>query len=266
MDTATIAGGQPLSGRTVTVTVSLPAILSGLIILCAGFVGVFALGILLGRGYNIEAHIPQLEKIMPKAGRAGDPSIAARAGPSSGQMRDSRPEAGLAPGKDAPPRAGEERAAERDARPAGAHDQTMRQEDLAYQDSLKPSAGRGAAQRRGGGKEEKSAPREKKTPAGGGAPQEKTAPAEDGSDRRELFNYVYQVAASRDAAASDKLAARLKAAGFRARTESSRDEDPAWHRTMVDFRGSPEGTEALRVQLKNQGFSRILLKSKTPAR
>ena len=244
-------------GRTVTVTLSLPTVISGLIMLCAGFVGVFALGIILGRGHNIESRIPQLERIMPQPEHTGQPRVIAGGEVASGggqtvppaAQNATRPEGGQAAG-----RAG----AETRTPPADPRNQTMDQGDLAYRDSLKHQQPKGSGSRQQPkGKPEQPAKGKTEPPAK--ADQNKPT-------GREVFNYVYQVAASKDSAMADKLAAKLKAAGLKARTEKSQEKNAVWYRTVVDFRGTPDETDGLRAKLKEQGLGRPILKSKTQTR
>ena len=70
----------------------------------------------------------------------------------------------------------------------------------------------------------------------------------------------------KDSAMADKLAAKLKAAGLKARTEKSQEKNAVWYRTVVDFRGTPDETDGLRAKLKEQGLGRPILKSKTQTR
>ena len=143
---------------------------------------------------------------------------------------------------------------------ADSRNQTMDQGDLANRDSLKhqpPQRGGSARQQPAKGKPEQTAKGKTESPAK--ADQNKPA-------GREVFNYVYQVAASKDSAMADKLATKLKAAGLKARTEKSQEGNVVWYRTVVDFRGTPDDTDGLRAKLKEQGLGRPILKSKTPAR
>jgi cell division septation protein DedD len=267
-----ILNKQRFSQRTVNITVSLSTLLSSLIVLCAGFVVVFALGILLGRGYNVEAHIPQLERIMPRAERAEQPAVISHSEPPAGPSREQaakKTEAestqGAAPGSTAQPSgnvrdgAGDSRAAAKQpGPPADAHNQVMQQGELAYRDNLKQQPGaltqkKVSPERQGDKTDGKPAPQSGKSPSGNTATQQ-TA-----------FNYVYQVAAYKDAAPSDKLVARLKAGGIKARTEMAQEGGTVWYRTMVDFRGSPDDTDGLKEKLGALGLTRLLLKSKTQA-
>lgn len=269
------------SGRTVTITLSLPTVVSGLIMLCAGFVGVFSLGILLGRGHNIEARIPQLERIMPQAVHPEQPKIVgqgeSRPAGASGEPagRGTGPETAQAGTQPAAGRSGnpqDNTAAARAAAgpqnpPPDPRNQVMAQGDLAYRDSLKQHA-KPVTSKPGSSKQQppKGKPDKAAKEKADASPQSKQPPADSAADKQGVFNYVYQVAAYKDADMSDKLAAKLKAAGIKARTEKTQEGGGVWYRTVVDFRGSPDDTDGLRTKLKTQGLTRLILRTKVPAR
>lgn len=256
------------SGRTITITLRLPTAVSGLIILCAGFIAVFSLGILLGRGYDIEGRIPQLERIMPQAAHPEQPSVVAQDQTRSiGQSTDSAP-GGTEPAAGGSGSGQDNTAARTVAAPShppsDPRGQVMGQGDLAYRDSLKQRQ-RPSGQKQGAARQEPSGGKTATTAREKTGSAKQTQP-EGAAGKQNAFAYVYQVAAYKDAAMSDKLAARLKAAGIRARTEKFQGSGSTWYRTVVDFRGSPDDTDGLRAKLKAQGLTRLILKSKTPAR
>ena len=297
------------SNRGITVTLSLPTVISGAIMLCAGFIGVFSLGILLGRGHNIESRIPQLERIMPQAAHQEQPKVIAQGEmlPTAPGQGASDPNAGKSAGQDAargggqpspqgtPPAAGQTTAQNpgRGSGPASApgapqpsgqttgrsggaqsgaatplvaagtpppakdaRNQVMDQGDLGYRDSLKQNT-KPIIQRPASAKSQQT---KGKADAAAQAKQ----PQAESAAKNQTFNYVYQVAAYKEADMSDKLAAKLKAAGVKARTEKSQENGGTWYKTVVDFRGTPDDTDKLRAKLKPLGFSRLILKSKVP--
>jgi cell division protein FtsN len=80
------------------------------------------------------------------------------------------------------------------------------------------------------------------------------------------YKYVYQAAAYKDQPSCDRFTAKLKSAGFGARTEKLVDGNGViWFRVMIDFTGTPEATDSLREKLQEHGVPRVLLRSKTPA-
>ena len=78
---------------------------------------------------------------------------------------------------------------------------------------------------------------------------------------------MYQAAAYKNQPACDKFTAKLKSAGFTARTEKLVDSKGVeWFRVMIDFTGTPEATDVLREKIKEFGVPKMLLRSKNPAR
>ena len=258
--------------RNFTVTVSVSAVISSLLLLSAGFVAVFALGVLLGRGYNLEASIPELERIMPQPSPTSAPFVIANdKNASSGLPADADKEASAASG-------------------------ILEQGDLAYPDTLKtpspaarqqpqkPVAAKPAVQEK---KEPPATPKTtdnartaeqaKPKPVPPGTPSVGTAPVRtaakpqttdktaDQTANTRTYHYVYQAAAYKDKPSCDKFAARLTSAGFRARTEHSVDNGTTWYRTVIDFTGKPDDTDQLRERLKKHGVERVIMKTKVPA-
>jgi cell division protein FtsN len=280
-----------MKNRRITISLSPPALVGGLVSLCAGFVLVFSLGVLLGRGYNLETRIPKLERILPERATPAPPQIIAedeKTRSDSGELEENgrqRPRA-------TPERhtsAGSGMAEEN--RPSG----VISQGDLEYRDNLKQSAplSRPAAPPK---PQDKPKPQEKapdrqsanaQTPAGqrdtGAAPDlplpglapERTAPVRTSAQEAaggntvsgdtQMYHYVYQAAAYKDEASCAAFTDRLKRAGLKARMEKSPSGGVIWYRTVVDFTGKPDDTDTLREKLKNHGVPRVILKSKTPA-
>lgn len=235
--------------RTITITVSLPTAISSLIMLCIGFVCVFSIGILLGRGHNIEANIPQLERLMPQAGPTEQP-----------RLIDHDSEQNPPQGTENPQAAAPSRSTAAQQTPQDSRNRVMDQGDLAYRESLKQKPTSSAAQRSASGQAKQPAGKTGQ-PSAGSADQQKSA-----TEGQEIFNYVYQVAAYKDGGMSDKLASRLKTVGLKARTEKSVENGTTWYKTVVDFRGSPDDTNSLRAKLKDQGLTRLILRSKVPVK
>lgn len=224
--------------RTFTLTVGLSTVICSILVICAGFVALFSLGVLLGRGYDPEAGIPELERIMPQPGRPAAPIVI-----SDGE-----------PALEAPSRE------TKTARTNG----ILGQGDLAYPDSLKtPPPSRKAEQPAKPPRQtEKPAPPPTGTAPVTTAAQGQTPPKTEGTQK---FHYVYQVAAYKDQASCDRFAAKLKKAGIKARTQKSTDNGTDWYRIVVDFTGRPDDTDALRNTLQDLGAGKPLLKTKVPA-
>lgn len=242
-------------GRRITVTFSPPALMGALLGLCAGFALVFTLGVLLGRGYNLEKTIPELERVLPTPAATQPPQIIAEDEPLT------PPDA--AAGNTAVATVAEDR-----ARPAG----IIAPGDLEYRDNLKNRAApaRQAAQNppskpspnADARAKPPSKPVETAKPAA--KPEAKTG-AKAGADTQ-VYHYVYQVAAYKAEGPCAAFTNKLKKAGFKARMLKSTEGGVTWYRTMIDFTGKPDETDALREKLKNHGVPKAIIKGKTPAR
>jgi cell division protein FtsN len=263
---------------------------------------VFSLGVLLGRGYNLEARIPELERILPERATPTPPQVIAEdertqsgsAGREPGEHGGQRPQATPEQHTSAGPDMAEEN------RQSG----VISQGDLGYRDNLKQSAplSRPAVPPK---QPDKPKPQEKapdkqadkpkqdrqsanaQAPAGQrdtsavpdlrpqGQTLERTAPvrtsaqeasgSNTASGDTQIYHYVYQAAAYKDEPSCAAFTDKLKKAGFKARVEKSLSDGVTWYRTVVDFTGKPDDTDALREKLKNHGVPRVILKSKTPA-
>ncbi len=62
------AKGKPSGRRYINLSMTVPAFLSSILALIVGLVWIFILGVIMGRGYTPESRIPELGKLMPKAG------------------------------------------------------------------------------------------------------------------------------------------------------------------------------------------------------
>ena len=232
--------------RTITVTLSIPAVISSIIALCIGLTWVFFLGIILGRGHTPEARIPELERIMPQAQTAQAPQVVTPA-----------------PHTPAPPAPTAQETAE------AQRNTVIDQGDLGYRESLKPSPPpRGQRQNTKPGQpgaSQKPQAGAKPETAGGKSVAGKPADNKP-SGKEQAFNYVYQVAAYKDAPSSDKMAEKLKKTGIQARTQKEVEDGKTWFKTVVDFRGTPDDTNGLRTKLSAHGIKRLILKSKVPTK
>ncbi|MDR1685052.1 MAG: SPOR domain-containing protein [Desulfovibrio sp.] len=250
--------------REIVLSLRPAQIVGGIIVLCLGYAAVFFLGVVLGRGYTPEAGIPKLARLMPEASAPVSPRVVA--------AEEEKP-AQESTVPSSPP-------------PGGDEDTPFTQADLDYRERFKhrqqaASQVQGAG-RTGNGTGQSARGNERKVDgrnaaqtrknADGKAPEAAGATAKSGKnpaappDRAgEMYHYVYQVASYKDHASGDSFAKRLRAAGFEVRTEQSTGSGVTWFRTMVEFTGRPDDTDALRKKLKRFGVSRALLRSKTPA-
>ena len=255
---STSVNKRPPSRRTITVTLSISTVVSSLIVLCAGFICVFSLGIILGRGHNPEAAFPAIEKWMPHPTVKDTPRIVSGAETPNVQSDARKADAG----KGAEGSATRQPDTSTTAQGTGSHSRVIDPGELVFRDNLKPPA---SSSRRTTAQQTQT-PKPPQPARVAPATEKNAQSASAGKEiAQSVFNYVYQVAAYKDAGPSDKLAAKLKSAGINARTEKSVDKGTTWFKTVVDFRGTPDATDALRKKLQGQGFDRLILKSKTPA-
>ena len=262
------------AGKRITLSLTPAALAGGVISLCAGFVLIFFLGVLLGRGHNLEERIPKLERILPEPATPAPPHIIAEdvpapAGQTSQAPLEQQAGSGASSGTTGGPNAPS------DIRQDG----VIPQGELAFRDNLRTPASQArqpqAAGQVGGQaatppSSGQSAQRailqaaQPTTPPPGiqAAPPTSPAPAVD----TQVYHYVYQVAAYRGEAACLAFVDRLQRAGLRARMEVAGDDGgTTWYRALVDFTGRPDETHALREIIQGFGIDRIMMRSRTPA-
>lgn len=103
-----------------------------------------------------------------------------------------------------------------------------------------------------------------------GKPADKPAdkPAASTSSERaageNVFDYIYQVAASGDKAATNDLKNKLINNGFKASIVEAQKDGKTIYRLNVAFRGTPEDTRTLSEDLKKVGINNKILIKKTP--
>ena len=77
-----------------------------------------------------------------------------------------------------------------------------------------------------------------------------------------IFDYQYQVAATKDLDGAKRLVTQLRADGLRASMVQGNRDGSKLYRVHVDFRGTPSDTNQLREKLSKFGIDRVLLKTK----
>lgn len=88
-------------GKKLTLSVGMGTVINTILVLCAGFVCVFTLGILLGRGYDPENLLPGLERAMPKPAPMEPPLVLSAADPAEAAPEQAAPEAAFPSSKTA---------------------------------------------------------------------------------------------------------------------------------------------------------------------
>lgn len=242
-----------LKKRTITLSMTVPAVITSIIGLVLTLLWVFFLGIILGRGHMPESTIPQLNSMMPQpvptapAQLVGVP-LAAQSG-----------QAGATNASMAPPRP-----VVTASRPQS---QVMPQEDLDFRSSLKPkpSVASAAPAKRPQTKAEKAAAAKeeaKKAEAAKLKAQKASPPAATG--KAEQFDYQFQLAAYKTPEQADALTVRLKKAGFKVATVKSVEKGTTWYRNVLYFRGASDDVDTLRASLKKQNITQLIRKEKKP--
>lgn len=252
-------GGAPGSGsrggkkRVITFSLSPAQLLSSI----AGFgivlVWVFILGVILGKGYAPEAHIPELERLMPKNEQADTPRVITPDHPIQNVDNIDEDESTSA---------------------------VIPPEDMAYRQSLKGTAQQPSTssrtqttapqqrQNQTAQSTQQPAAQQRNSPTQPAAQQQASAgqqTATQTADTR-LYDYVYQVAAYKDQASCDALVQKLKQNGFKASTEKSESNGSTWYKTLIHFRGTPDDVDKLREGLAVHKLDRLIMRSKTPVR
>lgn len=248
------AGGALLrrGARSFEISLSPARMLGGLLLLSLGFVSVFCLGVVIGRGHEPEAGIPELARMMPEPAQRNTPRIIdadSAQEPATGAQNASQT-AGR-PGIIAPADLEYRAHLKEPPRASGPKDGTAPQAQVQTQ-SPRPAPPAQSA--------------DKKAAASQAASQAAAGEQRAKNPDQQIYHYSYQAASFKDSPSCDSFAAKLTRAGFKARTEKIEADGKSWYRVMVDFTGRPDDTDALRDKLKAHGVPKALLRVKTPAR
>lgn len=243
-------GGRGGKKHVITFSLSPAQLLSSI----GGFgivlVWVFILGVILGKGYAPEAHIPELEKLMPKNEQADTLRVITPDNSAGGADVDE----------------GSENTSS-----------VIPPEDMAYRQSLKgsaqqspPAASRGqnppAAQQQPTRTTPPAAAQQQGAAQAGQPATQQNTPSRIQPADSQIYDYVYQVAAYRDQASCDALVQKLGRNGFKASTEKSDNNGSVWYKTLIHFRGAPDDVDKLREGLAAHKLDRLIMRSKTPVR
>lgn len=243
------AGGS--GGLGFTVRLTFLRILILLAVLAMLLIWVFFIGVLVGRGEKPEENLPEIARIMP-----GEKSMAANGteGASSGNASAAEPNSGP-------------------VKP-----EVLKAENLDFMDTLKtkpsqedltkaplptniPAKNKKKTEndKAAASKDKKKAENDKLNKDKNKNQDKKTTPTD-----AKIFDYVYQVAASKDAAASEKLKDKIRALGLNASVQKEGQGSNQLCRIHVAFRGSPDDTYAMKEKLKKVGINNVIMRSKTP--
>ncbi len=241
----------PKGKRMVTLTLSLPTFISSVLALLLGIIWVFILGVIIGRGQIAENDKTGLNTVVAANKAQGARGASEAPAERAGQNAPAAPSGVIAP------------------------------EDLQYRDNLRsaPSQPKRSDPPKPAAKPETPKPdapkpeparAEQPKPA---APTAQTAPAPAAAlspaasdSGKEIFDYVYQVAAFREEGQAAKMRDALQRAGIKAGVEKESQNGSVWFKVITPFRGSPEDTRVLKEALNKSGIDKVILKSKSPVR
>lgn len=210
----------------------------------------FVLGILIGRGYQPEAEVPELARIMPAPPAPGsvvqeEPKVLK---PEELHYMEQLTQSSTAKAPKA-----EKPKAEEKPKP-----------EAAKAPEAKPESAKTKAEEKTKAIEAVRAEEKAKTEAAAKAePKPVEAKVVNGE---QVFDYVYQAAAFRARGHADDLRRRVESTGLKAAVESATENGTTWHRVVVLYRGTPSSTDAMREKLYSIGLGRPIMKSKQPAR
>lgn len=251
--------------RTVTVTLSIPTIISFLITMSLGVIAVFILGVIVGRGHD-DSKLGSLIAAQTTPQTPGRPVEAPsqRATPVERQPAPTRTE----PATQA---SGGQDTAQPD------NNGVIPAESLQYRDNLRtpPAQQRKPAQPAPTPQPAQTpqpAPTAPAAPATQTAQPAQTAPQAPAvqpsgavENENTVYNYVYQVAAFRDEKQAHDLKNALTKSNISAVVERQAHNNTIWYRVLTPFQGTPASTVMLKDALSRMGINKIILKSKKPA-
>lgn len=227
---------KPASGqnpKVYTFNLSLGAMASIAVAGAAVLTAFFALGVLVGRGYQPEEAVPRLAQFMGKVIPAN-------------QTKEPEPEV-LKPEelgfrerltKDSP----------EEARPKKNKEEAKAKPAETQKPKAKPAAANEAA----------AEPAAKAIAA---QQREAAAPA---AANDPVFDYVYQAAAFTELQRALKLQDDIRAAGLTPSIQQAQVKETTWYRVMVLFQGRPSDTRNMKDKLAGIGIKKPIMKSKKP--
>ncbi len=264
-------GGGPLpknrpANRIYTFSFTLPKLLFGVLFSVLALTWVFIFGIMLGRGHKPEEQVPKLARMMPSALSSRNATLAPPPPAEVLKLEELKYQDTLK-GRtvaSAPPKPVEQpkpkvveppKPKKPEPKPAAKPEPAKPTASSAKEQPPKPAA-KETPQAKTAAKETP------KAQPGAPKPDPKAADKAKAESTTGRFDYVYQVAAFKDAPPAEAMRAKLQGAGIKARVEKSQEGAVTWYRIMVPFRGKPEDTRSLRASLAQQGIPRVILHSK----
>ncbi len=283
-------GKGPKKRRSITVTLSIPTIVSFFVTMSLGVIGVFILGVIVGRGHDdsklgslIAAQTtPQTQSRPAEAPavrvapveRQQTPTQTDQAQQAAGGQNTAQPDSGVIPAENlqyrdnlrTPP------AQRRPAQPA----QTAQPTQTTTQTQQAPAQPVQTPVQAPVQAPTQPAQAPAQTPAQTPTQPAQTATAQGGQttaarssgaveNENTVYNYVYQVAAFRDEKQAHDLKNALTKNNVSAVVERQVHNNTTWYRVLTPFQGTPASTGMLKDTLGRMGIDKIILKSKKPA-
>ena len=222
-------GGAAGGKRTFTLQLSLPAMITAIIVGLLAVGWVFAFGVIVGRGHNPEKKMPELAKLLPPP-----------------PVEESTAKDILKP---------EELTFMSDLkdRSRGTGNATQPKSVAAVPDAAKAKPDAKVDSKTGQGTAVK--------PADGQA-------LATAASSRAQFDVVYQLVAYKNSSQADTLRERLEGEGLRTRMTIERDSagKPRWYRVQVLYRGTEADVESLKARLARLGLKDAAVVSRKPAK
>lgn len=233
--------------RNVTFRISFFSLIAASAIAVVGLVWVFMLGVMVGRGYTPNDTLPQLTRILPH-----------EEGQNTGEAT-STPQIAIIEPEDLTfmdkLKGTAQNTPQADTLKPTQHTSANTPVPFSASANQKPSTKRSATSQIARSQSVSSAPVASAT---GTTSTIKKQPTPE-----PRFDYVYQVAAFKQAAPAEALQKRLEQAGQRADIDIQLRNETTWFLVLVHFRGTPEDIHTLKATLEKFGILKILLRSKT---
>ena len=268
----------------VTVQLSLMRLLMIISIMILLVVWAFFIGVLMGRGETPENVVPEIARMMPSANSTVSESTALVAGML--EKGTGVEQSNSTPSRDV-----------KDAQPevvSNPKDGIIKPENLGLMDGMKNKPGRDdltteplstsippqkeknkskekdvVVENKAKDKEQsttlKNKAKDTKKDKNKDKNKDKTKDKEQNSvNSKGQFDYVYQVAASSDAAAAEKLKSKIASLGLSSNIQSGERDGKTVYRIQVNYRGTPDQIKNLRQELEKVGIKQIILRTKVP--
>jgi cell division septation protein DedD len=233
---------NPHPPRLLTLRIRLSVLIGAVMLLLTGVICIFILGVIMGRGYNVQEKIGVLAQALP-----GPPESVSNA--ESSGWPESR-HSSVATGE-----TGKADAADLDE--LFKNDSLLKGEELRFKDNLKTPYTQAGADESGFAQPARTAAEAAGGIAASSAPFTATAGNVRAGDP--VYEYVFQVSSLNQLNQAEALVQKLKAGGHDSRVEIYRTAQKTWYRVIVTFKGRAADLEAFKTQLKRFNINEAVL-------